>query len=144
MMSKFIKEQYTEMKYFQPATFSYHRRSTTMANFLLTYAEYKRVEVHGIYGWVALLVALLPWVGYLIYPPFSRLYGAGETPPSIHADMARSLPFIVGMMLSPATLMASGILAFAYGSRQPTRYACLAAFLLALPMAMWFLWMITH
>lgn len=115
-----------------------------MTNFLLIYAKFKRVEIHGIYGWVALLAALLPWVGYFIYPPFSRLYGAGETPPSIHADIARSLPFIIGVMLSPATLMASGILAFAYGSRQPVRYACLVACLLSLPMAASFIWMIIH
>ena len=115
-----------------------------MANFLLTYAKYKRVKVPGIFGWIALLVTLLPWVGYLIYPPFSRLYGAGETPPSLYADMTRSVPFIVGMMLSPAILMASGILAFAYGSRQSARYACFAACALSLPMAASFVWTITH
>ena len=115
---------------------------------ILRYATYQERTPHGAYAWVVLIVSLLPYVGYLIFPPFSRLY-FGEVAPSafdrdFFLDYARCSVFIVGLMLSPAIVIAAGLLTYAFRRRPWPRARCVVVFVLALRACAYYVLSISH
>ena len=112
------------------------------------YAAYEERTPHWAYAWVALIVSLLPCIGYAIRPPFSRLYSGDVAVNSLNRDLwldyAQFMVFAIGLILSPANVIAAGLLTYAFRRRPWPRALCIVALVLALPACAYYLWMISN
>ena len=104
---------------------------------ILRYAAYDGRTPHWAYAWAALVVSLLPYIGYVIFPPFSRLYSGDVAESTFNRDFwldyARGMVFIIGLILSPANVIGAGVLSYAFRRSPWQRALCVVALILALP-----------